>query len=1239
MRFNRLLKSLTVLLGCLTILSSCGEKPSPEPTPTPTPTPDPTITLGSASAVHESEAGKATVSITIENPVSGTNAEAVTKDSWLKVESVSNTSFSYSYEANTAADERSGSITVSYGKASAKTYSVKQKGYVAPDPVFTVPQTEFKVGSTSGKTVIEYSVENPVEGVAVKAATEAAWLKLEEPAASSVTFAYEDNESPDERSAEIVLSYGDLTPVTVTVTQDGQAIPDSYIVLTAKELEVDATAGNGKLAYLIGEQVSWISAEASCDAEWVKLSNVCESSLDYSYEANELESPRSATITVSYGKAEPAVFVLKQAAYIPPTPVIKLDETSVELDCDDNIISFYYTIENPVKGESVKVDYDNSWIYVQSATDTKLTFMAYKNDSYDERRTVITLSYGKAEPVEFTVIQQGQERPAPSLYVPNPMYQVGPSAGSIEVEYTIINPVEGVALEATPSESWLSIGEISDTKIVINYEKTYSIMSRDGKVVLTYAGASEPAYITIYQDGKPTINLWSSQTTVEANAGNRTLTYSVLQAAKGDKVEASSDAEWLKIGEVTNSSLDYSFSGNTTTSERTAHITLTCGAADPKDYTVTQKGLDKLVPVIVLEESAIEVGAAAGSYDIKFSIANPIEGEKVKVYRNDGWLAVGDITDDSVSITYEANTWGEERSARLTIGYKDASYVYFKITQKATGASDAEIVLESDTKSVDGQEGVGKIYYSIKNPLDGVSVVAKSTESWLRVENTTKQYVSYVYDENSTGKSRTGYIDLYYGDYACASFCLVQDTKASTKPVIVPSSTSLTYDGLAGSYELPVSITNPTSGVILKATCSASWLTIKSASNSAVKFDIAKNTGDARSTRIQLSYTGAETVYVDVLQEKAEAGVVFRIEKSSYNMQKSGARITVNYTVENCSDYSLSFSYSQTWLHGGSYSTSAKTIYFNGDENNTGSSRQCTVTATLKSGDQTKEQKFTVIQTGEDGIMVVDPDVVNVGVKGGTFSFDIKPSVESDDVPTVSKSESWITYLNLESKYHAVFKVSENKNSSSRTAYITVKLTDHKDAVVKIVQAGADIPEGAVDLGLPSGLLWASANVGASSPSQVGDYYAWGETSTKSSFSWDNYAWGTKDKINRYSTSGATTLQAIDDAATSKLGSYWRMPSSAEVIELQENCSITVTSLNGVSGVEFKSNKNGATIFIPYTGHMDGNSKKNGKDRIMLWSRSRSRNDANEAIYWDAEGCFENERYLGMPIRAVYVPQ
>lgn len=120
-----------------------------------------------------------------------------------------------------------------------------------------------------------------------------------------------------------------------------------------------------------------------------------------------------------------------------------------------------------------------------------------------------------------------------------------------------------------------------------------------------------------------------------------------------------------------------------------------------------------------------------------------------------------------------------------------------------------------------------------------------------------------------------------------------------------------------------------------------------------------------------------------------------------------------------------------------------------------------------------------------------------------------------------------------------------------------------------------------VDLGLPSGLKWATCNVGASSPEDYGDYYAWGETSTKSDYSLSN---STTYGKQMSSIAGNPTW----DVACNKWGSPWRLPTEAEFQELIDNCTWEWTTQNEINGYKVTSKKNGNSIFLPAAGSWDG---------------------------------------------------
>lgn len=134
-------------------------------------------------------------------------------------------------------------------------------------------------------------------------------------------------------------------------------------------------------------------------------------------------------------------------------------------------------------------------------------------------------------------------------------------------------------------------------------------------------------------------------------------------------------------------------------------------------------------------------------------------------------------------------------------------------------------------------------------------------------------------------------------------------------------------------------------------------------------------------------------------------------------------------------------------------------------------------------------------------------------------------------------------------------------------------------------------PAEAIDLGLPSGTLWASCNVGATKPEEYGDYFAWGETTPKENYSWETYKWcdGSSENLTKYNLNdNKTELDLVDDAAYMNWGGRWRMPSLDQINELINNCNWEWTKFNGISGRKV-TGPNGNSIFFPAAGKRDEN--------------------------------------------------
>ena len=195
-----------------------------------------------------------------------------------------------------------------------------------------------------------------------------------------------------------------------------------------------------------------------------------------------------------------------------------------------------------------------------------------------------------------------------------------------------------------------------------------------------------------------------------------------------------------------------------------------------------------------------------------------------------------------------------------------------------------------------------------------------------------------------------------------------------------------------------------------------------------------------------------------------------------------------------------------------------------------------------------------------------------------------------------------------------------------------------------------------VDLGLPSGTLWATCNVGASSPEEYGDHFAWGETSPKDYYDSSTYKWCYYDnngywQLTKYDYSsfptiegdGKTELDPEDDAAYVNWNPYWRMPTSDQIEELVNCCSWQWTQRNGVNG-QLGTGQNGNTIFLPAAGYRWRESLSNVGSVGRYWSRSLCSYDTADAYLlnfysFNVYNCFNFNRFNGFAIRAVRVSQ
>lgn len=194
-----------------------------------------------------------------------------------------------------------------------------------------------------------------------------------------------------------------------------------------------------------------------------------------------------------------------------------------------------------------------------------------------------------------------------------------------------------------------------------------------------------------------------------------------------------------------------------------------------------------------------------------------------------------------------------------------------------------------------------------------------------------------------------------------------------------------------------------------------------------------------------------------------------------------------------------------------------------------------------------------------------------------------------------------------------------------------------------------------VDLGLPSHTLWAKCNVGANSPEECGNYFAWGETTPKDNYSWITYKYsmGSFQTLTKYCyqsdygyngfRDNLKELLPVDDAATANWGSGWQMPSVAQQVELinTEYTTTAWTIQNGMYGRLITSNSNGNSIFLPATGYYEYREDMSTSLRDVggghYWSRSLDGSDSAHDLRFASGGfgCSSYYRECGLCVRPV----
>ena len=301
-----------------------------------------------------------------------------------------------------------------------------------------------------------------------------------------------------------------------------------------------------------------------------------------------------------------------------------------------------------------------------------------------------------------------------------------------------------------------------------------------------------------------------------------------------------------------------------------------------------------------------------------------------------------------------------------------------------------------------------------------------------------------------------------------------------------------------------------------------------------------------------------------------------------------------------------------------------------------------TITATTNDGAKKASCTVTVVEP------VILPASINLSqteirmepMRTAFVSVNVLPNNATDKTVTWTYSNDLVVVDNVDDK--GVARI--NSFNSKGTCLITFKTVNGLTTSLKVIVGDAPKEPEAIDLGLPSGTLWASYNVGATKPQEPGTYYAWGDTDTKTEFTWASYYYynsSLSPTIFKYNKDdNKKRLDYWDDQAWWIYGGEWRVPTVAMYQELKDNCTITVETYFGVYGAKF-TGPNGMSIFLPFNGYMDGTSTVEKNSQCFYWLSDLDPSNIGSGCYFyvrrsdNASEAYVCGRNYGLPVRAV----
>ena len=797
---------------------------------------------------------------------------------------------------------------------------------------------------------------------------------------------------------------------------------------------------------------------------------------------------------------------------------------------------------------------------------------------------------------------------------------------------------QNVSWELTGAPSWLTLSQKSGTG-----DATVTMTAAENKDVdNSRVAVLQLKSTTAKYEFCKSITITQSAASIYLNTSETSLALAPQAVQKNVTVssnvewEAVCTAGWLEVSKTDAATLSLNASENTTAGTRTATITLrrvgTTRALATISIVQSEAGVTGST-----QEVTFEVDGGTKSIDIEADVAWNATTSAAS------WLSVtpanGAGGKVSLGITALANNSTSARSAYIYVNIGSAQKLAIPVSQDGVSF---DITGTLENFAADG---------STKQKLTVESNTAWAVlncPEWLTVSptqgNKGSSEITLQATANNSLDSRSATLRIGVEGVASAN-----ENITVTQEGVVTDLGDRSLDFGWESAEREVEITFPGSW---SAMASDDWLTLSQTSGigeETIVITAATNPGeDARTGTITVASEG-RSMKITAIQQ----GQYLKINSTAGEVGAMGG--SINLTVTTTVGAAASVEYQGTakeWLtfesdDKGNYTLQAA---YNPSSNNR--TAQFVIKPTMSGTNTTCSSgvKFAITQKGRS--LSANVNSIAISVAGGTSE---TYTITADGGYTITKPDADDWYTLQQDSASCTFSIValENTTGEDRRSQITASLTglpsgETKELVIEVWQYDLYNGHEYIDLGLPSGIKWATCNVGASTPEEYGGYYAWGETEEKEDYSLETYKWcnGSYDSLTKYCTNSyrgtvdnKAVLEPEDDVAHVKWGGSWRIPTKTEFEELLNKCLWTWTTQNGVNGYRITSATNGNSIFLPAAGIRSGVTGGDWGEGGLYWSSwlnsSESMGSHDLHFYKNKQEFASHYRHVGLPVRPV----